>query len=430
MKNVTRLAVAALGFLSFACDGNETDAADETVPPETAALKAGDLPASTHGRRDLEEKARLGQAIFDDRRLSASGTLACAGCHVAERAFTGNNNPVFPFSSVATGAFPDLRGGRNAPTAMYMKFSPAFGFALDEDGYTPTGGQFWDGRADTLADQAKGPFLNPKEMALPSKAEVIARIRTGSYARLFRKVFGPGSLENVDTAYDDMADAIQAYEETSAFAPFSSKFDAVLRGRARFTPSEARGFALFIDPGKGNCIGCHVGDLSSRDPADWLFTDFTYDNLGVPRNMDIAENGDPTYFDLGLCAQPGLASKVPADVGDKEAFVASLCGAFKVPTLRNVALTAPYMHNGYFKRLRDVVSFYVTRDTNPERWYPCGTAGEPQKFNDLPIVHHDNVNTSEVPYDRHRGERPHLDEHEIDDVVAFLDALTDGYRGR
>jgi cytochrome c peroxidase len=151
---------------------------------------------------------------------------------------------------------------------------------------------------------------------------------------------------------------------------------------------------------------------------------------GYRHGTNIAENADPAYFDLGLCAQPGLASKVPADVGDKEAFVASLCGAFKVPTLRNVALTAPYMHNGYFKRLRDVVSFYVTRDTNPGRWYPRGSEGEPRKFNDLPLAYHDNVNTSEVPYDRHPGERPHLDEHEIDEVVAFLDALTDGYRAR
>jgi cytochrome c peroxidase len=281
-----------------------------------------------------------------------------------------------------------------------------------------------------LADQAKGPFLNPKEMALPSKGAVIAKIRTGSYAKLFKKVYGRHAFDDVERAYDDMADAIQAFEESAAFAPFSSKFDAVLRGQAHFTRVEARGFALFKDPDKGNCIACHAGDATSRAPEDWLFTDFTYDNLGVPRNGELLDNADPAHFDLGLCAQPGLAAKIPADVEDKAAFVASLCGAFKVPTLRNVAVTAPYMHNGYFKRLRDVVSFYVTRDTDPARWYPCGADGAPAKFNDLPVAYQGNVNTSEVPYDRGPGDAPHLDEREIDALVAFLETLTDGYSRR
>ena len=192
----------------------------------------------------------------------------------------------------------------------------------------------------------------------------------------------------------------------------------------------AAGKAIFSDPAQGNCIGCHVGDPTSREPKDWLFTDFTYDNLGVPRNTEIPDNADPAHFDLGLCAQPGLAAKIPTDIEDKEAFVASLCGAFKVPTLRNVGVTAPYMHNGYFKSLRDVVSFYVTRDTDPARWYPCGADGAPAKFNDLPVAYHGNVNTSEVPYDRGPGDSPHLDAREIDDVVAFLETLTDGYAKR
>ena len=408
------------------CGGEPAIEMDDATSETSAALRASP-PAPDARTADLDARARLGRAIFEDTRLSASGSLACAGCHVADRAFTGSNDPDAPLAPVSTGAFPTLLGGRNAPTAMYAKFSPRFDFVLDEDEYTPTGGLFWDGRADSLAEQAKGPFLNPKEMALASKDEVVARLRTAPYARLFERVYGRQAFDDVERAYDDMADAIQSFEEGAIFAPFSSKFDAVLRGRAHFTPLEARGFALFKDPNRGNCIACHVGDPTSREPSDWLFTDFTYDNLGVPRNPALADNADPTHFDLGLCLRPGIAAKVPAEVSEKDAFVSSLCGAFKVPTLRNVAVTAPYMHNGYFGRLRDVVSFYVTRDTNPERWYPCGPDGKPQKFNDLPPAYAGNVNTTEVPYGGHPGGKPRLDEREIDAVVAFLQTLTDGY---
>jgi len=379
-------------------------------------------PANSRHQRALEE---LGRQLFNVEDLSVSHTESCASCHEPDKAFTGNNHPD-PLFPVAIGARPSLIGGRNAPTAKYAAFIPTFGFVLDEGEWAPQGGQFWDGRADTLAAQAAGPFVNPKEMAMPSKQAVIKRIRRADYAELFQKVFGARIFDDVDAAYTAMTKAIEAFEQTPRFSPFSSKFDAVLRGKAHFTPDEARGFALFKDPQKGNCIACHVGEESSREPADWMFTDFTYDNLGVPRNPRIPDNADPSHFDLGVCAQPGLEARVPDDIDDPEAFIASLCGAFKVPTLRNVALTAPYMHNGYFESLHDVVEFYVTRDTNPERWYPR-VHGRVQKFNDLPAEYQANVNTSEVPYDRKRGESPHLSPREIDQVVQFLETLTDGY---
>jgi cytochrome c peroxidase len=223
-----------------------------------------------------------------------------------------------------------------------------------------------------------------------------------------------------------MTRAIEAFEQTSRFFPFSSKFDAVLRGEAEFSPDEARGFELFQDPDKGNCIACHTGDVTSRAPRDWLFTDHTYDNLGVPRNSRIPDNADPEFFDLGLCAQPGLAERIPVEIEDPDAFMDGLCGAFKVPTLRNVGVTAPYMHNGYFESLREVVEFYVTRDTDPERWYPIED-GELVRFNDLPPVFRGNVNSSEVPYDLGLGDEPHLSSEEIDQVVAFLLTLSDGF---
>ena len=149
-----------------------------------------------------------------------------------------------------------------------------------------------------------------------------------------------------------------------------------------------------------------------------LFTDFTYDNLGVPRNPDIPANGDPNYFDLGLC---GPQRTDLAERGD-------LCGAFKVPTLRNVALTAPYFHNGKFATLKELVEFYVRRDTNPADYYPPRPDGQPQKFNDLPPQYALNVNTTEVPYNRQLGDPPALSASEIDDVVVFMNTLTDGYK--
>jgi cytochrome c peroxidase len=369
----------------------------------------------------------LGQRLFDDQSLSASCVQSCASCHDSARAFTGNNDPEHPLFPVARGAFPSLLGERNAPTAMYAQFSPAFGFVDDGGEWTPTGGQFWDGRVDTLAQQAGMPFLNPREMALPDKAAVIARVRMADYAPAFSALFGVGALDDVDAAYDHVTQAIAAFERTEAFSPFSSKFDAVLQGKAEFSEPEALGFALFKDDEKGNCIACHAGDPESQDPHDWLFTDFTYDNLGVPRESEIPDNADRAHYDLGLCQSKVVVDRVPESVTDKQAFVASLCGAFKVPTLRNIAKTAPYMHNGHFKQLRDVVNFYVTRDTNPERWYPQADDGSVLKFDDLPAAYQDNVNTSEVPYDRKPGEQPRLCPTEIDALVAFLRTLSDGY---
>ncbi|HTV25549.1 MAG TPA: cytochrome c peroxidase [Polyangiaceae bacterium] len=373
----------------------------------------------------LTPEQQLGQLLFNDVNLSVSRTQSCASCHQEQRAFTGNN-AADPFFPVALGALPTLVGVRNTPTAKYAAFTPTFSVANEDGEWVPNGGQFLDGRANTLAAQAEGPFVNPREMAMPSRAAVIERIREAEYASLFEQVFGAGSLDDVDLAYGSMALAIEAFERTEVFSPFSSKFDAVLRGEARFTREEARGFALFKDPAKGNCLACHVGDEASSEPAAWLFTDFTYDNLGVPRNPQIPDNADPAFFDLGLCAQPGLEARLPDEVGDKAALIASLCGAFKVPSLRNVALTAPYMHNGYFRTLREVVEFYVTRDTNPERWYPV-VEGSVAKFDDLPSEYLGNVNTSEAPYDRAPGQAPRLTPREIDALVAFLRTLSDGF---
>jgi cytochrome c peroxidase len=376
--------------------------------------------------RALADKELLGKRLFEDANLSEPFGQSCASCHEPTRAFTGNAGS--PVAAVARGSRDDRLGKRNVPSAAYAMYSPPFGVSREANGQggvdlVPQGGQFWDGRATSLAEQAKGPFLNPAEMNNPDKAAVVAKVRQSVYARLFRKVYGNAIFDDVDAAYDAIGEAIAAYEQTRTFNPFSSKFDSFLRGEVALEPEEQRGFDLFRDPQKGNCLACHAGggdSGASKLPEDWLFTDFTYDALGVPRNRSIPANDDPTHFDLGLCARLGLNADAPAGFDE-----ASTCGAFKVPTLRNVARTAPYMHNGYFTGLRDVVRFYATRDTNPELWYPRGPDGRPQKFDDLPPRHRGNVNTQEVPYDRKHGDAPRLDASEIDAIVAFLETLTD-----
>jgi cytochrome c peroxidase len=370
----------------------------------------------------LSDLQLLGKRIFEDTNLSEPRGQSCASCHAPMHAFQGNNGS--PIAAVALGSTPEKFGIRKTPTIMYKTYSPPFGFYKDvDDGkevLEAKGGQFWDGRAADLVEQPVMPLLNPIEMANPSIEAVIEKVRTGAYADLVAAVYGTDVFQEPRSGIRKVAEAIAAYEATERFAPFSSRFDDFLRGKARLTPTEARGFAIFTNPKRGNCIACHVGKTDSRDPTDWIFTDFTYDAVGVPRNPAIPANADPTSFDLGLCRRPGIETVLP-----KEVELASLCGAFKVPTLRNVAIAGPYFHNGAFVSLRDAVAFYATRDTDPRRWYPKLKTGEPDKFNDLPSAYKDSVNTEEVPYDRRPGQKPRLSDDDIDALVAFLKTLTD-----
>jgi cytochrome c peroxidase len=255
-------------------------------------------------------------------------------------------------------------------------------------------------------------------MANSTAQDVIVKLKGAPYAEEFRRVFGAGIMDTPDAAFDRMRFALGQYQnEDGDFHRFDSKYDLFLAGQATLTGRELQGLALFNNPDKGNCAACHP---SGRGPdgSPPLFTDFTYDNLGVPRNTAIAANADPAYVDLGLCGpfRTDLASRT------------DLCGAFKVPTLRNVAISAPYFHNGRFRTLKEVVGFYVRRDTNPEEWYPLNADGSVNKFDDLPSQYHRNVNTTEVPYNRQQGQSPALTPDEIDLVVEFLNTLTDGYQ--
>jgi cytochrome c peroxidase len=181
------------------------------------------------------------------------------------------------------------------------------------------------------------------------------------------------------------------------------------------------GMNLFMDPLRGNCASCHTMNPNSKNPQDSLFTDFAHYAEGVPRNMQIPANANPSKFDLGLCgpdrSRPALGANVPPNVS-----IEKFCGTFKMPSLRNVADRQACMHNGFFKKLRDVVSFYATRNADPKRWYgPAGIA------NDVPAAYLPNIINDRVPFNRPASAGPALSEAEIDDVVAFLTTLSDGY---
>ena len=375
--------------------------------------------------RDLTTLALLGKRVFEDVRLSRPAGVSCASCHQAANAFQGNNGS--PVPAVSRGSLPTSLGKRNTPSIMYASFAPPFGFIDEKDEETgkiekiPAGGQFLDGRARDLLAQVEGPMLDPLEMNAPSKRFIVEAVRDGAYAGLVRQVYGEKVFDDPDAAFEKLAQAIVAFEASARFHPFASKFDDYLRGEAQLTALEKKGFELFKDPKKGNCLACHAGKEDSRNPEDWLFTDFTYDALGGPKNKAIPSAAKPDSApDLGLCARPGLAEVAPADFK-----VGSVCGAFKVPTLRNIAVTGPYLHNGVFDKLRDVVAFYATRDTDAGHWYPKDPDGNPKKFDDLPAAAHENVNVKEVPYDRKPGQKPRLSEKDIDAIVAFLETLTD-----
>jgi len=380
----------AVAFLS-ACGGGASDASSTGMSPAAA----------------------LGQQIFHDTNLSASGRMSCATCHDPS---IGHASP-FATPVAFGGPNADQAGLRNPPAIRYLKFNGPFKF--DADG-TPMGGFFWDGRENSLAAQAKGPLLNAAEMANSSVADVVDKVRAASYAKQFERVFGAEIFNDPTAAFERVAYALERYQiEDSDFAPFTSKFDAVNAGKATFTESELKGLAWFNRTDKGNCASCHPSTKPDNAPAA-LFTDFTYDSLGLPRNVGVGgipANNDPNFFDKGLCGP------VRTDLSSQT----DMCGAFKVPSLRNVALRKRFFHNGKFDSLNQVVSFYVTRDTSPSIWYPLDLLGNPLSYNDLLPSEKANVNVTEGPYNRLFGQAPALTTQEISELIAFLRTLSDGY---
>jgi cytochrome c peroxidase len=355
-------------------------------------------------------KVALGALIAGDRSLSAPDGQSCADCHLPAAGYADPDQGM----PVSQGVDPADFGGRNAPTWAYTAWTPDLHPEVDDEGgVTWIGGMFWDGRAtgwelSPLVEQARGPFLNPVEMQNPSEAEVIREVRRAPYAGLFRFVFGRNSLRDVDAAYDDVARAIAAYESSRLVNTFSSRYDAYMAGNSRaLNKQEKNGLALFN--GKGLCNQCHPSEpgpySTGLAKGKALFTDYTYDNLGIPRNpaFGLPPLGDLTGVDNGL---GDFLRKTAVDddpVHDYSAYAADADGLFKVSTLRNLTSTAPYGHNGYFPTLKSIVHFYNTRDVDP-MWPDA----------EVPV----NVNVDELG---NLG----LTNAEEDAIVAFMKTLTD-----
>ena len=345
-------------------------------------------------------KAALGEALYFDVNLSKNRTQACATCHDPEHGFV-DPRPTAAGRAVSLGDDGVSLGDRNAPTAAYARFSPPF-HRMENGGYR--GGQFLDGREPDLKGQAGGPPLNPIEMGMPDKAAVVARLKENpAYIEAFAALFGPGVLEDAEAGYQAMRESIAAFEQTPFFAPFDSKYDRYLRGEVKFTDQEELGRVLFFSQQFSNCNQCHQRHSSQIAPTE-TFSNYEFHNIGIPANRAARSvNGVAAdHLDRGLLDNPQVSDPAQA-------------GKFKVPTLRNVAITGPYMHNGVFEDLRTTVVFYnkynskaPAAQTNPETGQPW-EAPEVDGTLSLKELEHG----------------PALDDKRIDALVAFLKTLTD-----
>jgi cytochrome c peroxidase len=359
----------------------------------------------------------IGRALFFDASLSASGRVACVSCHDPRRAFgPPNDSPVQPGGRdgrrLGVRAVPSLKYTQNVPPFTEHYFDDEGDDSIDQG---PAGGRTWDGRAQSTHDQARLPLFSPFEMANANIESVVAKVRGAPYAAKIRATFGNKVFDDQASAFKAVLMALETFQQSpTEFYPYSSKYDAWLRHEAAMSGDELRGLAAFNDPAKGNCARCHSSGM--RQGAFPQFTDFGYAAVGAPRNMSIPANAKRDYYDLGLCGP------LRTDLADRREY----CGLFRTPTLRNVATRRVFFHNGVLHRLDDVVRFYAERDTQPQKWYSRGTHGATLKFDDLPEQYRDNVDT-QAPFDRHLGDQPALSEADIEDIVAFLNTLTDGY---
>lgn len=333
---------------------------------------------------------KLGEKLYFDTILSKNKTQSCSTCHNPEHGFIDNRLNIKK-SAESLGDDGQSFGGRNAPTASYAKFSPDFHF---KDGKA-IGGQFWDGREKDLSGQAGGPPLNPAEMGMPTKQSVINRLKENKYYnKTFKDLFGNNVFNNTNDAYKKMTQSIEAFEKTKFFSNFDSKYDRFLRGEYELTTLEDLGKSLFFSNNNTNCATCHQLRKISEMQQE-TFSNYEYHNIGVPKNPDLAVTADFGLF------------KHTSKNADK--------GKFKVSTLRNIAVTAPYMHNGVFKDLETVVRFYnkyvdkkITSQINPEtnsNWK------KPEVSNNIDFK------------DLRSGKK--LSDRKVKALVAFLKTLTD-----
>lgn len=435
--------------------------AKRPLPPRCAALGGGvflmillAVPAHAAPAQPLAPAAAVGKRIFFDAGLSRNRNQSCATCHSPAAGFTGPDSPINAGGGVYEGSVPGRFGNRRPQSAAYATPSPVFHSRVENGETLYVGGNFWDGRAtgerlgSPAAEQAQGPFLNPVEQGLPDAACVVQRVCAADYAADFRALhpqaceiafpkgldeacakgrpakLAPAVRKQVQSAYDRIALAIAAYEHSAEVNAYSSKFDAVQAGRASFTAQEALGLDLF--KGKGKCAECHPADKGpGGDPP--LFTDNTFDNLGVPRNP-----ANPWYKQAKLnpsgakWVDEGLGAFLRGRAGAKGDAAANV-GKHRVPTLRNVDLrpdasfVKAYMHNGWLKSLKSVVHFYNTRDTKPR----CPSA----ITNEAEALTRGCWPAPETAANLNREELGDLKltEAEEDAIVAFMRTLSDGY---
>ena len=386
--------------------------------------------------QELTDEEQLGKSIFFDENLSIKKNQSCASCHGPAAGWTGPETDINAGGAVYEGSIPGRFGNRKPPSSAYATPSPVLHFVIEKKEALFIGGNFWDGRAtgekldNPAADQAQGPFLNPLEQALATPADVVERVCAAAYGDLFRQVWGDDACDpaNVNMAYNDIALSIAAYEASPEVNAFSSKYDHTFKGLAKLTKQERRGFALF--QGKGKCRRCHTSNGKQA-----LFTDFTYDNLGVPRNP-----ANPFYDQIDFnpdgfdWIDDGLGGFLATRSSDYAPYADANLGKQKVPTLRNVGkgsceaepenpecIVKSYAHNGYFKSLKGIVHFYNTRDIKPLCDDPFTTEAEALNQGCWPAPEvAQNVNTSEL------GDLGLTDEEE-DAIVAFLKTLSDGF---
>lgn len=337
-------------------------------------------------KNELNEKELIGKKIFYDESLSEPAGQSCATCHTPEKGFADAYSRV-----TSEGAVKGLFSNRNSMTCAYTAYIPPL--CYDEEEETYVGGLFWDGRVNSLEEQAAQPFLNPLEMGNKNKEMVVEKIKRAVYYPDFVRVYGDS--DSVEAIYNKITEALAIYQRSVEINPFTSKYDAYIEGECKLTKLEKKGLELFKE--KALCAECHVLERDERAKRI-LFTDHTYDNLGIPSNPD-----NPFF----LVPEPyNVCGRDTFDLGLGGALQDSLhYGKFRVPTLRNIALTAPYGHNGYFGTLKEIIHFYNVRDVEP---YPAP---------EYPST----VNRDELGDLR-------LTPEEENALVAFLHTLTDGYR--
>ncbi len=340
-------------------------------------------------------KEQLGQVLFFDKNLSKNRTQSCSTCHNPEAGFVDNReNGISAMASLGDDGH--SLGDRQAPSAAYAMFSPEFHYDKKKKKYI--GGQFWDGRESTLAGQAGGPPTNPIEMGMTSKKETVDRLKeNGYYLSIFKDIYGENIFKSEEKAYKAMTDSIEKFEMTKEFAPFDSKYDKYLEGKYDLTPLEDLGRTLFFSNNNNSCATCHI--LKGEDKKGETFTNYEYHNIGTPINHELRARNGIKDIDLGLLANP-----IITDENEK--------GKYKVPTLRNVAVTAPYMHNGVFKDLKTVVEFYDKYNNKERTINP-----ETNKAWDEPEVK-ETISLEELKAKKQSDRK-------VEALVAFMKLLTD-----